>query len=147
MSAATFREVIRPPLWLIAFLYFMLFSLVLAIWAAFDNRTATIAALIALVLGAVVIFLLKGEINCDGEELRVGRAHIGYEYCGDVTVLSRAEFLRARSREADPAAHLALFFWISEGIKIEVNDPRDPTPYWLISTKRGAEIERALKKR
>ena len=71
MSPATFREVIRPPLWLIAFLYFMLFSLVLAIWAAFDNRTAVIAALIALVLGAIVIFLMQGEINCDGDELRV----------------------------------------------------------------------------
>jgi hypothetical protein len=146
MSPATFREVIRPPLWLIAFLYFMLFSLVLAIWAAFDNRTATIAALIALVVGAAVIFLIKGEIICDGKELRVGRAHIGYEYCGEVTVLKRAEFLRARTREVDPAAHLALFFWVSEGVKIEVSDPRDPTPYWLLSTKRGADIKQALKK-
>jgi len=146
MSVATFREVIRPPLWLIAFLYFMLFSLVLAIWAAFDNRTALVAALIALVIGAIVIFLIKGEINCDGKELRVGRAHISYEYCGEVTVLSRTEFLRARTREVDPAAHLALFFWVSEGVKISVNDPRDPTPYWLISTKRGADIKLALKK-
>jgi hypothetical protein len=146
MSVATFREVIRPPLWLIAFLYFMLFSLVLAIWAAFDNRTALVAALIALVIGAIVIFLIKGEINCDGQELRVGRAHIGYKYCGEVTVLSRTEFLRARTREVDPAAHLALFFWVSEGVKIEVNDPRDPTPYWLISTKRGTDLKRALKK-
>ncbi|CAB4564562.1 MAG: DUF3093 family protein [Actinobacteria bacterium] len=144
MSAATFREVIRPPLWLIAFLYFMLFSLVLAIWAAFDNRTALVVALIALVIGAIVIFLIKGEINCDGKELRVGRAHIDYEYCGEVTVLSRTEFLRARTREVDPAAHLALFFWVSEGVKIEVNDPRDPTPYWLISTKRGTDIKHAL---
>lgn len=144
MSAATFREVIRPPLWLIAFLYFMLFSLVLAIWAAFDNRTALVAALIALAIGAIVIFLIKGEINCDGKELRVGRAHIDYEYCGEVTVLSRTEFLRARTREVDPAAHLALFFWVSEGVKIEVNDPRDPTPYWLISTKRGSDIKHAL---
>lgn len=147
MSATTFREVIRPPLWLIAFLYFMLFSLVLAIWAAFDNRTAVVAGLIALVLGAVMIFLLQGEINCDGDELRVGRAHIGYEYCGEVTVLSRTEFLRARTREVDPAAHLALFFWVSEGVKIEVTDPRDPTPYWLISTKHGEDIKQALKEK
>lgn len=146
MSVATFREVIRPPLWLIAFLYFMLFSLVLAIWAAFDNRAALVAALIALVIGAIVIFLIKGEIHCDGKELRVGRAHISYEYCGEVTVLSRTEFLRARTREVDPAAHLALFFWVSEGVKIEVKDPRDPTPYWLISTKRGTDLKRALKK-
>jgi hypothetical protein len=146
MSATTFREVIRPPLWLIAFIYFMLFSLVLAIWAAFDNRTAIGAAIAAVVIGALALFKIKGEINCDGQELRVGRAHIGYQFCGEVTVLSRAEFLRARTREVDPAAHLALFFWISEGVKIEITDPRDPTPYWLISTRHGKDIKQALHK-
>jgi hypothetical protein len=146
MPAATFREIIRPPLWLIAFLYFMLFSLVLAIWAAFDNRTAIIAAIIALLVGAIIVFLMREEISCDGEELRVGRAHIGYEFCGEVSILSRIDFLKARTRGADPAAHLALLFWVSEGVRIEINDPRDPTPYWLISTKRGADIKRALKK-
>lgn len=122
----------------------MLFSLVLAIWAAFDNRTAFAAAILATVIGAVALSRIKGEINCDGRELRVGRAHIAYEFCGEVTVLGRTEFLRARTREVDPAAHLALFFWISEGVKIEVTDPRDPTPYWLISTKQGKEIKQAL---
>ena len=146
MSTTTFREIIRPPLWLIAFIYFMLFSLVLAIWAAFDNRTAIGAAIVAVVIGALALFKIKGEINCDGQELRVGRAHIGYQFCGEVTVLSRAEFLRARTREVDPAAHLALFFWISEGVKIEITDPRDPTPYWLISTRHGKDIKRALQR-
>jgi hypothetical protein len=146
MSTTAFREVIRPPLWLFAFVYFMLFSLVLAIWAAFDNRTAIGAAIFAIVIGAIALYKIKGEINCDGQELRVGRAHIGYEFCGDVTVLSRTEFLKARTREVDPAAHLALFFWISEGVKIEVIDPRDPTPYWLISTKHGREIKQALQR-
>ena len=124
----------------------MLFSLVLAIWAAFDNRTAIGAAIFAIIIGAIALYNIKGEIDCDGQELRVGRAHIGYEFCGEVTVLSRAEFLRARTREVDPAAHLALFFWISEGVKIEVIDPRDPTPYWLISTKHGKEIKQALQR-
>lgn len=146
MSETRFREVIRPPLWLIAFIYFMLFSLVLAIWAAFDNRTAIGAAIFAIIIGAIALYNIKGEIDCDGQELRVGRAHIGYEFCGEVTVLSRTEFLRARTREVDPAAHLALFFWISEGVKIEVIDPRDPTPYWLISTKHGKEIKQALQR-
>lgn len=146
MPATAFRELIRPPLWLIAFIYFMLFSLVLAIWAAFDNRTAIAAAVFAVAIGALALFKMTGEINCDGQELRVGRAHIGYEFCGEVTVLNRNEFLRARTREVDPAAHLALFFWVSEGVKIEVIDPRDSTPYWLISTKRGKEIKEALKR-
>ena len=146
MSSATFREVMRPPLWLITFLYFMLFSLVLAIWAAIDNRAAIISALIAIVVGAAFIFMAKEEITYDGTQLRVGKAHIDSQYCGTVTVLNHREFQRARTREADLAAHLALLFWVSEGVKIEITDSRDSTPYWLISTKRGDDLKRALSK-
>jgi len=42
-SNVILREVIRPPLWLLAFIYFLLLSLVIAIWAAFDNQSAFIA--------------------------------------------------------------------------------------------------------
>ena len=38
-----FREVIRPPLWVLAFIYFLFLSLVIAIWAALDNRCALIS--------------------------------------------------------------------------------------------------------
>jgi len=144
MPSSAFREVIRPPLWLIGFLYFMLFSLVIAIWAAFDNRIAIISALASLLLGLLIIYKAREEITFDGKELKVGRAHIESQYCGDVTVLDRKEFLNARTRGVDPAAHLALLFWVSEGVKIEINDSRDPTPYWLISTRRGKDLKQAL---
>jgi len=144
MPTAAFREVIRPPLWLIGFLYFMLFSLVIAIWAAFDNRIAIISALVALLVGLLIIYKAREEISFDGKELKVGRAHIESQYCGNVTVLDRKEFLNARTRGVDPAAHLALLFWVSEGVKIEINDSRDPTPYWLFSTRRGKDLKQAL---
>jgi hypothetical protein len=144
MPTVAFREVIRPPLWLIGFLYFMLFSLVIAIWAAFDNRIAIISALVALLVGLLIIYKAREEISFDGKELKVGRAHIESQYCGNVTVLDRKEFLNARTRGVDPAAHLALLFWVSEGVKIEMNDSRDPTPYWLISTRRGKDLKQAL---
>ena len=144
MPSNTFREVIRPPLWLIGFLYFMLFSLVIAIWAAFNNQIAIISALVAFLIGILIIYIAREEISFDGKELRVGRAHIETQYCGNVTVLDRKEFLSARTRGVDPAAHLALLFWVSEGVKIEINDSRDPTPYWLISTRRGKDLKQAL---
>jgi hypothetical protein len=146
MPSITFREVIRPPLWLIGFLYFMLFSLVIAIWAAFNNQIAIISALVAFLLGILIIYKAREEIIFDGKELRVGRAHIETQYCGEVTVLNRKEFLSARTRGVDPAAHLALLFWVSEGVKIEINDSRDPTPYWLIATKRGKDLKQALER-
>ncbi len=140
-----FREVIRPPLWLIAFIYFLLFSFVIAIWAAFDTAAGINASLIAVVLGLVAIKMATKTITVTDGELRIGRAHIPLQYCGRVEVISKKDFVRARTRDADPAAFFALTFWISEGIKVEITDERDPTPYWLISTKRAQALHAALK--
>ena len=46
----------------------------------------------------------------------------------------------------NPRAFLAIRFWIKGGIKVTLNDARDPTPYWLVSTKKAEEIKSALGK-
>jgi len=139
-----FREVIRPPLWLIAFIYFMLFSLVIAIWAAFDNAAAINAFAISIVLGVVAIYRGTSSIEITGGELKIRKAHIPVKYLKNPTIIDKQGFALARTRLADPAAYLATTFWISEGVKVELLDERDPTPYWLISTRRGEELKRAL---
>ena len=140
-----FKEVIRPPFWLIAFTYFMLFSLVIAIWAAFDNRAAINAFAIALVLGLVAIYISTSSIIVADGELRIQRAHIPLKYLGTTHVIDKKNFSYERTRGADPAAYFATTFWISEGLKVIVTDTRDLTPYWLISTRRAEELARALK--
>jgi len=51
-----------------------------------------------------------------------------------------------RTRDADPAAFLAIKFWVSTGVKITLKDQRDPTPYWLVSCKKGRELKSILYK-
>jgi hypothetical protein len=145
-SKAIYKEVIRPPLWLIAFMYFMLFSLVLAIWAAFNDAIAINAFAISVVLGIVAIYFSSKEILIDQSELRVGKAHIPIIYLGEMEIVGKKDFGNARTRGADPAAFFALTFWVSEGVKIEITDQRDPTPYWLISTRKAQQLLTALKK-
>lgn len=140
-----FKEVIRPPWWLVAFIYFMLLSLVVAIWAAFDNNAAINAFAISLALQAAIVHWMTSTIEVEGGELRIKRAHIPLKYLGQVEEIRKEKFGFERTRGADPAAFFAITFWISRGIKVTVNDPRDPTPYWLISTKRAAELAAALK--
>jgi hypothetical protein len=140
-----FKEVIRPPFWLIAFMYFMLFSLVLAVWAALGNNAAINAFAISIVIGIVAIYLGTSTITVDGGELRIKRAHIPIEYLGKSEIIGKKEFGFARTRGANPAAYFATAFWISQGITVEVIDKRDPTPYWLISTRKAEELAAALR--
>jgi hypothetical protein len=128
----------------LAFIYFLLLSLVVALWAAFDNTIALTSFIAATIIIIYLAFGMRSIISFDGKELRIDRAHIESKYLGKVTILNSDSMRLLRTRDADPAAYLAIKFWVPVGIKIEVNDPRDPTPYWLITSKRGEEIAALL---
>lgn len=139
-----FKEVVRPPLWLLAFLFFLLSSLALSLWAAFGNPTG----IVSLGLGVVSVFIIARSmamtISVDSGELKVGQAHIALAYLGQVRELSIDEMRLTRGRDADPAAFLALRFWQPHGVKMEIKDDRDPAPYWLISSKNASGLTKAL---
>ena len=139
-----FREVIRPPLWVLAFIYFLFLSLVIAIWAALDNRSALISWIAATLAIIVIAIRWRTEITVDGKELRIGGAHMELRYLKEVSALSAQEMRLMRTRDADPAAFLALAFWIPAGVKIVINDDRDNVPYWLISIRKSEELTRTL---
>lgn len=139
-----FREVIHPPLWLLAFIYFMFLSLVLAVWAAFDLQITVIVWIGLTLLLIAITVKMRSEITLDNRELRIGRAHIELEYLEKVELLTPAQIRLLRTRDADPAAYLAITFWISSGVKITLNDSRDSTPYWLVSARKSEELTNTL---
>lgn len=139
-----YREVVRMPVWSLALIYFFLLSLVLSIWAALGDG----AALISLICTSALLLLIAIKsalvIEIDSEELRVGKAHISLEYLGSADDVSSEEMRKLRTRDADPAAYLGIRFWMPTGVKILVNDSRDSTPYWVISSKNGDALARVL---
>jgi hypothetical protein len=139
-----FTESSPWPIWLWLFLVFLAASLALAFWAALGTRWAAITGLIQF-LGLIFISQrTQLEIKVDDRELRVGSAHIAREFLGKAKALSADEMRQWRGPLADPAAFMALRFWIPTGVKIEINDPKDPTPYWLISSKKAQPLLAAL---
>ena len=139
-----FREVIRAPFWLITFIYFLFLSLVVAVWAAIGNQPAFITWVVCTVLIVLIALKTTLELEVDENELRAGSAHIELKYLGQATALDSKEMGRLRTRDADPASFLIFRFWRSTGVKVEINDPRDQTPYWLITSKRNKELAEIL---
>ena len=140
-----FREVIRARFWLIAFIYFLFLSLVVAVWAAIGNQPAFITWVVLTVLIVLIALKTTLVIEVDENEMRAGPAHIELKYLGKATVLDSKEMGRLRTRDADPASFLIFRFWRSTGVKVEINDPRDQTPYWLVTSKRGDALTKALR--
>ena len=141
-----YREVIHMPLWLMALIYFFMLSFVLSVWAALGNIPA-LATLLALTL-LLLIISRKSRliIEVSESELRVGRAHIDLSFVGTVQVLDGPAMRKIRTRDANPYAFLAIRFWSSTGVTMELNDPRDETPYWLITSNKAKDLAVALKR-
>lgn len=140
-----YREVIRMPLWLLALIYFFFLSFVLSVWAALGNSAALLTFLALSALLVLISIRTRLIIQVDHSELKVGRAHIELKYIGEVTELDTAAMKAIRSRDANPMAFLAIRFWSSTGVKVEVIDERDETPYWLITSNKANQLAKALK--
>ena len=131
-------------MWLLGFIYFMFLSLVVAIWAALDNRSALIAWIFSTLAILAIARAARSTIEVTDKELIVGRAHIDLRYISKIEELNTQQMRLLRTRDADPASYLAITFWISTGVKITLQDDRDPTPYWLISCKKSKELTSTL---
>jgi hypothetical protein len=139
-----FQENLRPPIRTLAFIYFLLGSIVIAIWAALPPPATLIAFIASNFLLALAARSLSSKISVDDGVLTVGKANIETKYISNVILLDKKEMALERTVRIDPAAYLALKFWESKGVKIILQDERDSTPYWLITTKRGKELAAAI---
>jgi hypothetical protein len=82
------------------------------------------------------------EVGPDG--LHAAGAHLTPEYLGVVTALNRDDAARLRGVAADPSAFLVLRGWIPTAVRVDVNDPDDPVPYWYVSTRRPEDLMHCL---
>ena len=79
----------------------------------------------------------------DGE-LHAGEARLPLRHVGRVDVVAREDKQVALGPELDPAAHLMHRAWIGPVVRIEVTDPDDPTPYWIVSARDPDALVAAL---
>lgn len=123
--------------------------LVATFWLALVVAVPPVAAFsIIAVIAALVAagFLRYGAIRvqvADGE-LRAGRAHLPLGYVGAVTPLDKEQTRLLAGRDANARAYLAMRPYVKRSVRIDVNDPQDPTPYWLVSTRRPKQLAAAL---
>ncbi len=144
MKDSTFTSRDRWPIWLWLFSLFLTGSLAVAIQVALGNNPAGAAAVALTFLLFWAALSTPLPISLDDKYLRVGGASIERSFISKAVPLSARDMALTRGREADARCWMALRFWVSSGVKVEINDPRDPTPYWLVSAKRATELAAAL---
>jgi len=96
--------------------------------------------------GLVVWVLLRasGRLSVADGVLTAGRARLPLTAVGAATPLDRTEAALLRGRGADARAYLFLRPWAPLAVRVDVDDPLDPTPYWYISTRHPDELAAAI---
>lgn len=145
-SSTAFRERLWPgPLgWSFA-LGFAAFVLV-AVLPVHEGAAVT-AAVVAAVAGVTVAIRTATVVRVADGELRAGRAHIPLALLGPARALDREGVRTALGPGSDAREFACLRAWIPGAVQVQVTDPDDPTPSWLVSTRRPSELVAALESR
>lgn len=141
---STYREWVGPtPTWWVLSLLFSLSWL-----AAVGFYLGPIAGVVAFICsqGLVTAAFLATAIRLELEdgELRIGRAVLELAYVSAVAGLDPEATAERSGPKADVRAHLVLRPYARSSIELTLNDPADPVPYWLVSTRRPAALAQAV---
>ncbi|PYG02039.1 Protein of unknown function [Georgenia satyanarayanai] len=109
------------------------------------GAVAVIAVVVVLLVTSprVVVDLGDEELGT-GPVLHAANARIGAEHLGRTEVLDAEAMVAAMGPQADARAFLCQRPWVRRGVRVEVVDPRDPAPYWLVASRRPTELAAAL---
>ena len=141
----TYRENLRVPVswWIIAAAATVTLFVITAVpVGTFAGALVGGTALLLLVL----FFLQYGgaRVEVDSERLRAGRAVIERAHLGKVEALTGDDARHAFGRDCDPKAYLLLRSYVRGAVRVEITDPRDPAPYWVIATRHPDRLAAAL---
>ncbi len=100
-------------------------------------------ATIALV-AAFLLSISRSDVVVDAAGLRVDRQLLPATAIGRVRVLGQTTMRDVLGRDARADAVLNIKPWLHAGVQIEVADPADPTPYWVVATRRPVELANLL---
>lgn len=77
-------------------------------------------------------------------ELRADRAHLPVNFVARAATVAPTAKSAALGRQLDPAAYVQHRPWVGSMVLLVLDDPDDPTPYWLVSTRRPERVLAAL---
>jgi len=144
-APATHHERLTVPLrwWVQATMMVASFWLALAVALPGVAAFAITALIMLLVAAAFTTYGSAAVVVADGH-LQAGRARIELEHVGRAVALDQEAARRAAGVDADARAHLLLRPYLHRAVKVEITDPADPTPYWLLSTRHPDHLAAAL---
>jgi hypothetical protein len=117
------------------------------VFAPISMTAGITAAIVLFAVQAALLVLSTPALTVTARTLQVGRASIERGLTGPAEAFRGKDATAERGTRLNGLAYLCIRGWIDPVVRIEINDPSDPTPYWLTSTRRPEELVAALNAR
>ena len=145
MDGPRYRERLGVPLrwWVQGTM--LVASLWLACVVAIPQPVAwTVTAVAMALLVALLVSYGSVRLEVGDGTFRAGRARIESRHLGAAEALDAESTRRVAGREADARAFLVLRPYLKRAVRVEITDPADPAPYWLVSSRHPEELAQVL---
>lgn len=112
----------------------------------FATPPAVAVAVTLAALAGTAAFLLAQStpVVADTTGLRAGRARIGWEHVAGARVLSPEEVQDVLRGRADVRCWRVLRPYLDRVVRVEVADPADPHPAWLVASRHPEALAAAV---
>ncbi len=131
----------RPSGWLLVVGFA---GLVLIALLPVGTAVALVGAAVVAVAGVAAAVRTAPLVEVRGGELRAGAAHIPLDLLGPAQALDAQATRHALGPGLDARTFVCLRGWVRTAVLVPVRDPADPTPSWLVSSRRPAELAAAI---
>lgn len=111
---------------------------------AFSAELAIPIGLVFYATVMLILSLMSPVVKVENGTLSAGDAHIPVAQVGRTRLLGADEMKRVLGVESDARNFLVIRGWVRTGIEVEIADPADPTPNWVISTRRPQALADAI---
>ncbi|MFH8249892.1 DUF3093 domain-containing protein [Microbacterium sp. B2969] len=140
-----FRERLSPSLWVLVGAA-VVAPMAALVFAPIDTTAALVAGIVAGV--AFVTLLIAGSpvVAVRDGMLHAGRARIPVELLGDPAIATGEDARNARGPGLDPRAWHVIRGGIDGVVVVSVDDPDDPTPVWVVSSRTPDRLAAAIRK-
>lgn len=115
----------------------------IALWPV-DHALGVTTGLMVCAVAAASLAATSPVVEVSGAVLRAGQARVPVAFLGEATALDVTTMRHELGPGLDARAYVCLRAWARTGVKIVLEDPADPTPYWLVSTRDPEGLVRVL---
>ncbi|ANP72868.1 DUF3093 domain-containing protein [Cryobacterium arcticum] len=138
-----YREKLRPSPWL-----FVIIALVipasLLVFLPISMLAGVLTAAGLYIGSALLVVLASPTVQVSGGTLTAGRATIDTSLLGEAVAFDGADATAERGPRLDARAWLLIRGWVPGVVRIPLEDPTDPAPYWLVSSRQPQKMAAAI---